>query len=91
LLKEEKKDVRQTAVKVGRRLSSRVGEFFKPKRTEITTPAKVDEQPPKIEEHIPVAPLEDPATTAASEAAPAPVEEPKAEVPPAAAVVAAAA
>ncbi|KAI0304071.1 hypothetical protein BC826DRAFT_210458 [Russula brevipes] len=76
--KVEKKDVRQTAAKVGRRLSSRVGELFKTKRTDITTQAKVDEQPPKIEEHTPVAPLENPATTAASEAAPAPAEEPKA-------------
>jgi hypothetical protein len=85
--KPEKRELRQTAAKVGRRLSSRVGELFKPKKTETATPAKVDENPPKIDEPAPVAPLEHPAT----EAAPAPVEEPKPEVPPAAPVVAAAA
>ena len=84
----EKRDVRQTAAKVSRRLSSRVGELFKPKKAETPTPAKVDENPPKIDEPAPVAPLENPAT----EAAAAPAEEPKvAEVPPAAPVVAAAA
>jgi hypothetical protein len=49
--KEEKevqrKDVRQTAVKVGRRLSSRVNESFKPKIIEAAAPAKVDENPPE--------------------------------------------
>jgi hypothetical protein len=92
--KVERKDVRQTAVKVGRRLSSRVGELFKPKKYETTTPAKVDENPPKIDEPAPVAPLENPASTAtgdASEAAAAPADEPKVEAPPAAPVVAAAA
>jgi hypothetical protein len=99
----ERKDVRQTAVKVGRRLSSRVGELFKPKKVESATPAKVDENPPKIDEPAPVAPLENPATATGGDApeatsaapapapAPAPAEEPKAEVPPAAPVVAAAA
>jgi hypothetical protein len=85
--KVERRDVRQSAAKVGRRLSARVNDFFKPKKTETTTPAKVDENPPKIDEPAPVAPLENPAT----ETAPAPVEEPKVEAPPAAAVVAAAA
>ena len=96
--KEEKevqrKDVRQTAVKVGRRLSSRVGDLFKPKKIEAAAPAKVDENPPKIDEPTPVAPLENPATTTtadAAEATPAPAEEPKVEAPPAAPVVAAAA
>ncbi|KAI0302085.1 hypothetical protein BC826DRAFT_497207 [Russula brevipes] len=89
--KVERRDVRQTAAKVGRRLSSRVNELFKVKKTEIPTQPKVDEQPPKIEEPTPVAPLENPATSAASEAAPAPTEEPKVEAPPVAAVVAAAA
>jgi hypothetical protein len=98
--KEEKKVERQTAVKVGRRLSSRVNELFKSKKVESTAPPKVDENPPKIDEPTPVAPLENPATTAtgdapeatsAAAAVPAPVEEPKAEVPPAAPVVAAAA
>jgi len=96
----ERKDVRQTAVKVGRRLSSRVNELFKTKKVESAAPPKVDENPPKIDEPAPVAPLENPATTAgdapeatsAPAAAPAPAEEqPKAEVPPAAPVVAAAA
>jgi hypothetical protein len=79
-------------VKVGRRLSSRVNEFFRPKKLETTTPAKVDENPPKIDEPAPVAPLENPATATSAEVTtdPAP-EEPKAEVPPAAPVVAAAA
>jgi hypothetical protein len=75
------------AAKVGRRLSARVSDLFKPKKVESSTQAKVDELPPKIEEHAPVAPLENPA---AGEA-PAPAEEPKSEVPPAAPVVAAAA
>lgn len=93
----ERKDVRQTAVKVGRRLSSRVGDLFKSKKVESAVPSKVDENPPKIDEPTPVAPLENPATSAtgeaasASAAAAAPAEEPKAEVPPAAPVVAAAA
>jgi hypothetical protein len=79
-------------VKVGRRLSSRVNEFFRPKKLDATTPAKVDENPPKIDEPAPVAPLENPATTTSAEATTevAP-EEPKAEAPPAAPVVAAAA
>jgi len=88
-------------VKVGRRLSSRVGELFKSKKIESTVPAKVDENPPKIDEPAPVAPLENPASTTATgdasevapapDVAPAPAEEPKADVPPAAPVVAAAA
>jgi hypothetical protein len=65
--------------------------LFKVKKAETTTPAKVDENPPKIDEPAPVAPLEHPATTTATDATPAPVEEPKVEAPPAAAVVAAAA
>jgi hypothetical protein len=87
-------------VKLGRRLSARVGDFFKPKpKAEVAAPAKVDEHPPKIEEPSPVAPLENPATENAtspaaqptSEAA-VPVEESKPiEAPPAAPVVAAAA
>jgi len=85
--KVEKRDVRQTAAKVGRRLSSRVGDLFKVKKAEHHTPPKVDENPPKIDEPTPVAPLENPAT----EAAAVPTEEPKPEVPPVAPVVAAAA
>ena len=47
------------AKKVTRRLSARVGDFFKAKpKAEVTTPAKVDEYPPKIEETVRVAPLE---------------------------------
>jgi hypothetical protein len=54
--------------KVGRRLSARVGDLFKsrPKR-EVSPPAKVDEHPPKIDEPVPVAPLENPATETAPE------------------------
>jgi hypothetical protein len=82
-------------VKVGRRLSSRVGDLFKTRKVESTAPPKVDENPPKIDEPAPVAPLENPATAATGDApeatSAAPAEEPKAEVPPAAPVVAAAA
>jgi hypothetical protein len=83
--KPERRDVRQAAAKVGRRVSARVSDLFKPKKVETSTQAKVDDQPPKIEEHAPVEPLENPA---AGEA-PALAEEPKSEVPPAAPVVAA--
>lgn len=81
-------------------MSARVGDFFKPKpKTETSTPAKVDENPPKIEEPAPIAPLENPATEAEAEAeaapaaapAPAAEEEPKPEAPAAAPVVVAAA
>jgi hypothetical protein len=55
-------------LKVSRRLSARVGDFFKPKpKTELTTPAKVDELSPKIEEPEAVAPLENLATEGAAE------------------------
>ena len=87
--------------KIGRRLSARVGDFFKPKHKEPAVPAKVaeaEDAPPKIEEPAPVAPLENPAAEAeaapapAEEATPAPaVEEPKVEAPAAAPQVAAAA
>jgi len=96
--KEKKEDEKKA--RLARRLSSRVGDFFKPKaKTEVATPAKVDEHPPKIDEPAPVAPLENPATEtapagAAAEPAPeptAPIEEPKIEAPPVAPVVAAAA
>ena len=89
--------MRQTAVKVGRRLSSRVNELFKSRKVEAATQPKVDENPPKIDEPTPVAPLENPATAAGdapeatSAAAPAPAEELKTGAPPAAPVVAAAA
>jgi len=54
------------ALKVGRRLSARVGDFFKNKsKNEVTTPAKVDEYPPKIDEPEAIAPLENPASEAA--------------------------
>jgi len=91
--KAERKDARQSAVKVGRRLSSRVGEFFKPKKAETATPAKVDENPPTIDSPPPVEPLEHPATASSADnsgSAPAP-EEPKTEAPPVVPVVAAAA
>ena len=74
------------ASKVTRRLSARVGDFFKPKpKTEVTTPAKVDEHPPKIDKPEAIAPLENPATEAAK------VEEPAKPVEASAPVVAAAA
>jgi hypothetical protein len=74
---EVKKEVREPprGLKVGRRLSARVGDFFKPKpKTEVTTPAKVDEYPPKIDQPEPVAPLENPASEEAKVEAAKPVE-----------------
>jgi len=73
------------ALKIGRRLSARVGDLFKKPKTEVQTPAKVDELPPKIEEPVRVAPLENPASEAAK------VEEPAKPVEVAAPVVTAAA
>jgi hypothetical protein len=74
------------ALKISRRLSARVGDFFKPKpKTEHTTPAKVDEHPPKIDKPEAIAPLENPATEGAK------VEEAAKPVEAAAPVVAAAA
>jgi len=89
---EEKKETTPKAIKVGRRLSSRVGHFFKPKQKEdVATPAKVDENPPKIDEPAPVAPLENPVENKTEEAV-APTDESKSiEAAPAAPVVAAAA
>ena len=72
--KEEKKEEKPKSPKVGRRLSARVGDFFKPKHKEPAVPAKVveaEDAPPKIEEPTPVAPLENPAAEAEAEAAPA--------------------
>jgi hypothetical protein len=85
--KDDEKKNNEKAAKIGRRLSARVNDFFKPKpKADVATPAKVDELPPKIEQPTPVDPLENPAT------APAPVVGDKPiEAPPAAPVVAAAA
>ena len=48
-------------MKVSRRLSARVGDLFKSKpKAEVSTPAKVDEHLPKVDELVPVAPLENP-------------------------------
>ena len=82
--KEEKKEEKVKATKVGRRLSARVGDLFKPRHKEPAVPAKVPEvdQPPKIEEPAPVAPLENPAAEEPAAEAPAPAaEEPKPEAP----------
>lgn len=63
--KKEGKDAKPTKspARIARRLSARVGEFFKVqqsgKRQEV--PAKVEEAPPVLEEPTPVAPLENPA------------------------------
>lgn len=63
-MQEEKKEKENKAAKVGRRLSSRVGDLFRSKpKTELSTPAKVDEHPPVIDEPAPVAPLENPASS----------------------------
>jgi hypothetical protein len=41
-----------------------VGDLFRSKpKTELSTPAKVDEHPPVIDEPAPVAPLENPASS----------------------------
>lgn len=70
--KEEKAAVPKAelkALKVGRRLSARVGDLFKSKpKSEVQAPAKVDENPPMIDEPPPVAPLENPASEAVPEA-----------------------
>jgi len=72
------------ALKVTRRLSARVGDFFKQKpKAEVHPPAKVDELPPMIGEPVKVAPLENPASEAAK------VEEPAKTVEVVAPVVAA--
>jgi len=73
------------ALKVTRRLSARVGDFFKKQKAEVHTPAKVDELPPMIGEPAKVAPLENPASEAAK------VEEPAKPTEVAAPVIAAAA
>lgn len=91
--KEEKKEEKPKSPKVGRRLSARVGDFFKPKHKEPAVPAKVveaEDAPPKIEEPTPVAPLENPAAEE-GEAAPAATEAPAAEEPKPEAAVAASA
>lgn len=64
------------AMKVSRRLSARVGDFFSKKpKAEVQTPAKVDEHPPMIDTPMPVAPLENPASEATKvEEPPKPVE-----------------
>ncbi|KAB5596467.1 Translation initiation factor eIF-2B epsilon subunit [Ceratobasidium theobromae] len=69
-VEEKKADEKK---KAGRRLSARVTGFFRPKHKPEETsplPAKVDENPPKIDEPAPVAPLENP-TADAAEAKPA--------------------
>jgi len=75
-VKETAVKVEAKASKVGRRLSARVGDFFRPKaKTELTTPAKVDEHPPRIEKPEEIGPLDNPATEAAkAEEAAKPVE-----------------
>jgi len=75
--KEEKEEKgSRSPLKIGRRLSARVGDLFKTtKSKEVNTPVKVDEAPPKIEEPTPVAPLENPA----ADSTPATAEVPKKE------------
>ncbi|KAJ1309838.1 hypothetical protein OPQ81_006603 [Rhizoctonia solani] len=80
---EEKKTEEKKPSKAGRRLSARVTGFFKPKHKPEETsplPAKVDENPPKIDEPTPVAPLENPTEEAkTTEVAPDATEEAKPE------------
>jgi hypothetical protein len=79
---EKPKEDKLRPSRVARRLSARVGDFFKQKpKHEVSTPAKVDEHPPKIDEPAPVAPLENPASEpaaapAAADSAPVATEEP---------------
>jgi hypothetical protein len=64
------------AIKVGRRLSARVGDLFKYNKTntaEVVSTPKVDECPPLIETVQPAAPLEYPAPEVAPEVKPADV------------------
>ncbi|KAF8136710.1 hypothetical protein EV363DRAFT_749909 [Boletus edulis] len=61
---DEKKEKDVKAMKVSRRISARVTEFFKPKKAEVNAPAKVDENPPVIDQPTPLPPLEHPATDA---------------------------
>ena len=73
--RKAKKDAKDAkATKLSRRISARVGDFFKPKaKAEVASTAKVDEHPPKIGEPAPVAPLEN-VTEAAGEATAAETE-----------------
>jgi hypothetical protein len=61
---ERKEEKRRAKSKFSRRISLRVGDFFKKSKSEVPTTAKVDEHPPKIDEPTPVAPLENPASEA---------------------------
>ena len=88
---EEKKEKDARAIKVSRRISARVTGFFGLKKTEVNTPAKVDENPPVIDEPTPLPPLEHPATDAAAPAPTGPPAESSEPAPAAAPVIAAAA
>ncbi|KAG6376443.1 NOL1/NOP2/sun family-domain-containing protein [Boletus reticuloceps] len=65
---DEKKEKDVKAMKVSRRISARVTEFFKAKKAEVNAPAKVDENPPVIDQPTPLPPLEHPATDATAAA-----------------------
>lgn len=86
---EEKKDVK--ALKVSRRISARVTDFFKIKKQEVNTPAKVDENPPVIDGPTLLPPLENPATDAPAPASTEPPAETSEPAPAATPVIAAAA
>jgi hypothetical protein len=71
------------AAKVGRRLSARVGDMFRTKaKGEVVTPAKVAEDPPKIDSPVTHGPLADPSENPAP-AGPNPGETPTETAPPA--------
>ena len=74
-------------------MSSRVTDFFKSKKHAVNAPAKVDENPPVIDEPTPLPPLENPATGGAApvDAPAAPAAEVSDPAPPSAPVVVAAA
>jgi len=84
----EVKEKKESKVKLGRRISvgiSNTFHFLTPKtKSDVTTPAKVDENPPQIDNPEPVAPLD-----VAQESAPAPAEEAPKPIEPSPPVVAA--
>ena len=83
--------VDEKKAKVGRRISARVTDFFKIRKQEVNAPAKVDENPPVIDEPTPLPPLENPATDAPAAVAAEPPAEATEPAPAAAPVIAAAA
>jgi hypothetical protein len=84
--KDEKKEDKTKTTKVGRRLSARVGDFFKPKKADVASPAKVEEVPASEEAAKTEEGKADEAAKPAEEAAPAAEAAPVVEEPAPAAV-----